>query len=561
MLKKILSAFFIGLPILLYFLYLYRFSIPFPNEDDLPAIFAFINRAFPFNDDAWRLFFTPFREHVILPAKVVAYLQIVISGCLNLATMVLLGNLCWIRVSWLLYKNAREAHIQPLYFLPVPFILFQAQFTETAFWPMAVWSNMIVVWLALESIHWLIDTKGNKKISNRRFIGAFVLAIVAVFSNGNGLLVILIGLGILFFQRASAVRILIWAGLGGLFIGFYWWAKSLGMPDNTYGTQTNPLQLILGLFMFIGSYGDFISGSFKWLAVILGAFLLGVLWFVNFNALKRPGYWNSNHFKLMASALFVLLTAAAVALLRTEPVGVDSVLLGRYRHYSALLTAIGYLVLIIYLRTIQINVQKVFVVFLMGSLGVGVLSYYRDWGYRYMEYQKFWADTYNMEKNNLLYFNWKSQSGLPEVYRASLAQNILCPTENSLINVTALKTDSLAPIIPVELEWTEVEGSADRCRRVAMIKTDTLAFVLKKGEGWLWMLENQSYQRYFISATAIKTSPVQLLTKQQYFKPGFSGEIPPCFLPPGTYRLFLVHGSQERPAQVFRTNRTFEVGQ
>ncbi|WP_428654151.1 hypothetical protein [Runella sp.] len=556
--KRILFSIVAGIPIVVFFLYLYRFSIPFANEDDLPTIFAFINRAFPFDEQALRLFFTPFREHVILPAKIVAYLQVIFNGCVDLRMMILFGNLCWVRIAWLLYVSAREANSTPLYFLPVPFILFQVQFTETALWPMAVWSNMVVIWLSFESIHLLINTK--KKLSNWSFTLAFICAAGATFSNGNGLLSILLGLGILILQRVSMGRIVVWALLGALFLGGYWWTKSLGTPDNTYGLQTNPLKWLMGVCLFIGGYGDFISGSFKGLAAILGALLLFVLAIVNIKAIKQAPYWNSTIFKLTAFALFVLLTAAAVALLRTEPVGVDSALLGRYRHYSALMVAIGYLILVIYLQNNRIVVHRVFIGSLAISIGVGALSYYRDWGYRYMDYQKFWADSYNMEHNNLLYLNWKSQSGLPEIYQSTSIKNRLCQPELPLVTVSSLQTDSLAPVIPTTIEWGTISGESGRCIRVGVVKTDTLTFNLNNGEAWLWMLKNDQH-KYFISATAIKTGPIQLLTKQQYFKPGFTGELPTCFLQKGTYQLFLVNARRGQPSRVFRTNHLIESGQ
>ncbi|AXE19503.1 hypothetical protein DR864_18045 [Runella rosea] len=556
--KRIILALVAAIPVFAYFVYLFRFSIPFPNEDDLPVIFGFINHAFPFDEQSLKLFFTPFREHVILPAKIIAYLQVIISGCVNLKTMVVVGNLCWVRVAWLLYGSSKEAKMPSLYFLPVLFILFQLQFTETALWPMAVWSNMVVIWLAFESIHVLVNNE--QKLSRWHFALAFLCAAGATFSNGNGLLSIFIGLGVLIVQRASLAQMAIWSLLGIVFLGGYWWAKSLGVPDATYGIQTNPVQWLLGICLFIGGYGDFISGSFKWVAAGLGAGIMLVLLLTNFKTIQQARYWSSSTFKLTAYALFALLTAAAVALLRTEPVGADAALLGRYRHYSALLVGIGYLILLIQLQNNKVILHRLFLVFLGVSMGVWGLSYYRDWGYRYMEYQKFWADTYNMQHNNLLYLNWKDQNGLPEIYQTSQSQNIVCQTDSPLMDVSALKTDSLLPFIPTTLEWETVSEDTARCRRVATVKTDTLRFQLNQGEAWLWMLKSNR-RFYFISATATKTNPIQFLTKQQYFRQGFAGEIPACFLERGTYQLFLVNARRRQAPQVFRTNRFVESGQ
>lgn len=72
MLKKAAFFFTVGsLPVLFFFGHLWRFSTPFPNEDDIPAILAFINHAFLFTDESQRLLFVPFSEHFILPAKII----------------------------------------------------------------------------------------------------------------------------------------------------------------------------------------------------------------------------------------------------------------------------------------------------------------------------------------------------------------------------------------------------------------------------------------------------------------------------------------------------------
>ena len=57
MLKKVAILAVGSLPVLLFLWYTYHFSSPFPNEDDIPAILAFVNRAFPFAPEAGRLLF------------------------------------------------------------------------------------------------------------------------------------------------------------------------------------------------------------------------------------------------------------------------------------------------------------------------------------------------------------------------------------------------------------------------------------------------------------------------------------------------------------------------
>lgn len=554
MLKKA-AIFALGsLPILFFFWYLWRFSTPLPNEDDIPAILAFINRSFPFTDESWQLLFVPFREHVILPAKIIAYFQVLFTGSMNLKAMILLGNLFWVRILWLLYTLTKEAKVPSMFFLPIPFILFQAQFSETALWPMALWSNLIVVWLAVESLSLLISTR--KELW--RFGLAFFLAFAATFSNGNGLLVLIIGLGILLFQRAERRKILLWLFLSIISIAGYWQAKSLGIPDRLYSLQTNPFKGFLGCMIFIGNYGDFVVGSTRNLALALGFVLTIALVIINFLQIKKADYSTSLYFKLASFFLFILMTAAAVALLRTEPVGLEAMYLGRYRHYSALAVAIAYITSVHYLYP-RGKVKWLLYFTLPLSILVGILSYYKDWGYRYMDNQRFFTDAYNMKYNNTLYIEKKNQMTFPEIFRETLDKNLLNTEQVQLVEKPA---DWLTPPANASAISTtfQMDTSTDTsgCATVYVVESEQPTFQLGEDEMWIWMLKNEEHI-YLYPSASIKTKPSQLVRNFAYFKPGFVGEIAACRLPKGTYDLFLVNISKKNPARFYKTNRTIGI--
>ncbi|AEI48737.1 hypothetical protein [Runella slithyformis] len=554
MLKK--AAFFVlsSLPVFFFFWYLWRFSTPFPNEDDIPAILAFINRAFPFTDESWRLLFVPFREHVILPAKVIAYSQVLFTGSMNLKAMILLGNLFWVRVLWLLYSSTKEAKLPSFLFLPVPFILFQAQFSETALWPMALWSNLIVVWLGIESLNLLISTQKDFW----RFGLAFLLAFSATFSNGNGLLVLIIGFTVLLFQRAEKSRILIWLSLSAVSITCYWWAKSLGVPDHQYGVQANPLKWLAGCMIFIGNYGDFVAGSLRNLALALGFVLTTILFAINFLQIRNAGYFTSFYFKLAAAFLFILMTGAAVALLRTEPVGLEAMYLGRYRHYSALAVSIVYITFVSYVYP-RHQANWMFYVTLPMSILVSILSYYKDWGYRYMDNQRFFTDAYNMKYNNTLYVEKKDQMAFPQIFRETLDKHLLTAEQTQLVKQPSdwLTPPADSPAISTTIQ-TDTSTDTSGCSTVYNVKSEEPVFQLQEEEMWVWMLKNNEHS-YLYPSTSIKTKPSQLVRNFAYFKPGFVGEIAVCRLPKGIYSLFLVHIFKNHSIRFYKTNRTIVI--
>ncbi|MFN8349524.1 MAG: hypothetical protein U0X91_31280 [Spirosomataceae bacterium] len=550
MFKKAVIAAIGSLPILFYFWYLQRFSTSLPNEDDIPAILAFINRAFPFSVESVRLLFIPFREHVILPAKIIAYLQVLTTGHMHLPMMILLGNLFWVRVAWLLYAVSKTAKLPALYFLPVPFLLFQVQFSETALWPMALWSNLIVVWLAVESFRLLITSKKEW----RQFGGAFLLALAATFSNGNGLLVFLIGFGILLYRKADRGRVVLWLTGSVISIALYGWAKSSGVPDSYYGVQTHPLKWVLGSMIFVGNYGDFVSGSLKTAALALGFVLTTAVLAIHFLQFKKSTYAASPYFLWFSSFLFILLTGAAVALLRTEPVGLDAMYLGRYRHYSALAVALVYLTVVSYLYP-----KRAADWLFYGTLGlsvlVGALSYYKDWGYRYMDNQRFFTDAYNMQYNNTLYVEKQEQMAFPAIFRETLRKNLLASDLLPLLQKRSswLSPPQDAPLITADVQIDSLTDST-RCLRVYRVETDRPAFVLKSEEMWVWLLKSEHYV-YVYPSTSLKTKPGQFFRDFTYFKPGFAGELATCRLPKEEYQLFLVNLSGTGELHFFRTDQ------
>jgi hypothetical protein len=279
---------------------------------------------------------------------------------------------------------------------------------------------------------------------------------------------------------------------------------------------------------------------------------------INFIQIKKANYFTSLYFKLAVFFLFILMTGGAVALLRTEPVGLEAMYLGRYRHYSALATAIAYITLILYLYPKQQSKWVVYFILPMSIL-VGVLSYYKDWGYRYMDNQRFFTDAYNMNYNNTLYIEKKNQMAFPEIFRETLDKRLLNTGETYL---RAKPTDWLTPPTdaPVISTTFQMDTSTDTsgCSNIYIVESEQPVFQLGKGEMWIWMLKNDAHI-YLYPSTSIKTKPSQLVRNFSYFRPGFVAEIAACRLPKGIYTLFLVNISEKNAVRFFRTNRTLGI--
>ena len=533
--KKLLTVFFIVLPIGVYFGYLGYFSVNLPNTDDLPTVFNFINTFYPFKLDKLAALFVPFREHVVVLSKLSGYGQVLLAGTLNLKTLILLGNLFWVGVAYRLYVIFKQTKLQLVYFLPVTLILFQFQFAEISFWSMAIWSNIAVLWLLVESINALLTD--NK--STFRYLSALLFAILAVFTNGNGMLVLPIGLVVLLFKKEPFKKTAGWFLASAIAVYLYWQCRQ--SINSGYGIANDATVILLGVFAFAGSYADVVSGSFRWLAVGLGLLIVAGSVVVGFKNYAKTIFLPFNLFKLLAILSFILATAAATTLFRTRFDGLDALFLGRYRHYSALAFAVFYLVLLTGINWQKKYLNALFFAFTAFALVASALSYYRDWGYRYFQRQELTADAYNARFNNRLYLHLQNPPPLEvEFQRAARAGLFEGERYKILQKPFALPADTTAGAI--QIDWKmNTNQSATLCNRVIGVQTDDLTYQLGADFQSFWVLSNGK-NAYLFPATAVKASPKAFVLNGTYFKKGLKGEIPLCQIAKqGQYRLYLLN--------------------
>ena len=538
--RKILVGLLVILPIIAYFNYLFYFAVNLPNTDDLPAIFDFLVWFYPFNLEKWPILFVPFREHVVVLSKLSAYLQLLLQGILNLKVLILVGNLFWVGVCYRLYTIFQQTKLPPLYFLPVTLILFQFQFAETAFWSMAIWSNMAILWLLCESLNLVIIHK-----NKYQFLEALLLAVLSVFTNGNGILILLIGFLILWLKKENVQKLAIWLVVSSLAIFLYLQCRQNIQSD--YGFANNVKVILLGVFAFTGSYADVVSGSFRWLAAPVGLLVVVGSGWIAVKNYSKIHFLPPHLFKLVAFLTFILATAAATTLFRTGFDGLDALFLGRYRHYSALALAIFYLVVVGGINWQHKQLKMLLVAFSSFALIASALSYYRDWGYRYFQRQELTADTYNMRFNNRLYIHRKHPEPLEKYFQQV--------TKAGLFDGESYQTLQKPLVIStndsIRIDWkTTKNQSSELCNEVVEVEAEDLEYPLKNGHQAFWVLSNTE-DTYLFSVTAVKSSPKQFVLNGTYFKKGLKGSIPLCqIVRQGTYRLYLLQTDLQTQKQI-----------
>lgn len=363
-------------PVLVFAAYLFKYSLNIPWFDDFENIPYFLQRALdaPTWSSRFEALLRPNNEHRVLYARLVVLMNYLLTGTLNFRFFQFVGNASFLVILILFYRNLRQAKLPVWYLLPVPFILFNAQNHLTTFVAMFSLQYMAIIMLVFLSIYQLA------KNTTRSFGASILLALLTTFSMGNGMLVWGAGLVVLLYQR-QWIRLAIWLAVMAVavFLYFYGYPVQQGNQEGFLFMKEHYLQIITGLFVFVGGFFDPISQwPLLWRCVlpfVAGVVMVGFLAIWSFQILfrdqQKPTRWNAF---LLGCAAFLIGNAVIIALFRTR-FGFEMMLWGTYRGYALMLASVTYLIFIGTRRNSIAIAERWVTVFLIPVIGLAALSY------------------------------------------------------------------------------------------------------------------------------------------------------------------------------------------
>ena len=321
---------FVLFPPIFFYTLLFRNVSNIPFYDDYYAFLDFLNQLVPLHGAAAKLsclLTSQHNEYKLFLLHGLAWLQIGIFGHLDLRVDSAIGNGFILLLGILLWKtflpNQKDLGARLTLFIPVSWLLFQFQNWENLNWAASGLQHLAVLPFSLGAIYLLL--RGGRFA----FFAAALSLIIAIGSDGNGLLLIPIGAAILVLARCYRYTAA-WLLVSAACIAAYAYGYTMRPPQVGFSIPVvaHPHLLApLYALAFIGS-----AASFPFLA---GSFLLGSLLCLLFIWRARCGYIRKNPF-VSWCVLFLLLTAAGVAALRSR-YGVQQAVVSRYTIYSALL--------------------------------------------------------------------------------------------------------------------------------------------------------------------------------------------------------------------------------
>ena len=198
------------LPILVFYGILARYAVNIPFDDDYPGVLEFLDRYARLPGRMAKVGYilsAQHNEYKTMFANFVIAVQYTFTGHPNFVLLSWLGNLFILPLLYLLWRHFMQAEPdisrRLLFFLPVPFLLFQLQYAETLNWSMPGLQNLPVLVFALACVS-CVTARGLVSAVWASFLLALTIA-----SSGNGFLLVPIGAYILF-SRREWTSLLLW---------------------------------------------------------------------------------------------------------------------------------------------------------------------------------------------------------------------------------------------------------------------------------------------------------------------------------------------------------------
>ena len=316
------------------------YAYDFPYMDDYPVVVDFLNQlpAAPSLGEKVALLMEQNNFHRLVLTKGIAWADVGLTGSVDFRVLQFVGLLFLLLTAWLLAPHPpkgefADARVTPPSggggLLPVLFLLFQFQGWNVAFWGIVAVSNVGAPALALLAFY----------LANRRREGwAILVGLVALFTNGNGILVLpLLAVGWLFQQQWRWVLTTAAVMIPALAFYFHDYQNPAGQAISARLSLDTVGHLLALDTAFLGAL--VYHPAVPWLPILLGALTIG--WMI-YLLLIRFDRQNPTLFWLL---IFLHLSGLMLAVNRSQN-DTSIVFASRYRNITALLMAVVYLTMV-----------------------------------------------------------------------------------------------------------------------------------------------------------------------------------------------------------------------
>jgi hypothetical protein len=539
----------VALPVGFWIYVILKYAVNIPWFDDLDPFPDFLrqwNGASAVSEKI-RFLFQPNNEHRMVVGKLSALLYYELFGTLNFVFLQIVGACFTIGTFLLFLLSFRSSKINIMYFLPVPFLLFQLQYHLIFLWSITSLQHQSAIFFICFSIFCL---------SRDRFWWALFMAVCTTFVMSSGIFV-WVGGGAILLWRLNFRQLAVWCVTGLGAIGLYFHGmSSQGNESGIDFIVHAPHRALIGLFTFLGGTFDVFPWLREEMRAVLPAILspfvviwviiwLLVMYLPRVNQLFRtqrtmPAFFKSlaptgNEMSplpvfLLGVLVFLLANAAAIGLFRTR-FGLSVMLVSNYKLYPALFLIVGYLTLIWALQG-KVLQKRVFWVFMPVSLLIWLLSAFNYLPGISERRKNLLIGAYNQHHNayGLGHIPFSKAAGYYDslmketvakgIYQYPQESDFLIPVIRKVENSVPEKHDYAIEIVNNAVRIQAGDGKYSYGKR-----DGKFPFLVGEGRLYLFKLEQHGYTG-------------RNIFKQ--FDKGAGIEIPLSTMKPGTYKLGIV---------------------
>ena len=317
------------------FIYLvYDISFNVPYFDDFDAIGSFIinseNRSL---STIIHDIFSQYAEHRIGFTRFISLTYFKLFGVVNFKHLILFGLCGLIGIQFLIYFQIR--HLKYRFFLlsSCSAILLNFQYWENMMSAMTSLQNLFAPFFCLLGIYLL--SKG----SVLKFrISAYFVVFIAIFTSGNGLLVLAIGLLDIIITKENRGNFLMWFVFSFIMLCVYFFGYE--NPPEVFGGRSNYLQIITLPILFVKNYTLFLTSTLASIGISFNTcILLGIgltiyiIFYCGWTFLTSGDKVNHRYFYVLVFA-YLIGVSFMVAVNRGNHL--ENMLFSRYKIYSTL---------------------------------------------------------------------------------------------------------------------------------------------------------------------------------------------------------------------------------
>lgn len=324
------------IPALIFYLFFLNFGVNAPYADDISAVNALVIRIIYSEDTIWNKFFVLFtqcNEHRLFYLGVITILQFYLTGEINFILLDFVGGLATLGILFIFYRIMVSYQFPKWLIIPVSLLLFNLSYFQNIFWTVCALQHNSLPFFVLLLI-WVLSLPAHFT----RYVIALLIALLAVFTSGNGFLVFVAVVPLLLKYDRKYLFFWLFTGVACflLYMTNYEHPFQRGsLFDNIFKIK----EILFTFFVYLGSFSSVFFFNITPFRIYF-SFMLG---FITFSGILFI-YWKNrtqllkqeNHYLTFSAILLFLFATMGLYSLARANEAIESVFESRYGINSTL---------------------------------------------------------------------------------------------------------------------------------------------------------------------------------------------------------------------------------